>query len=239
MKDFLNKIHKFQGVLIVLLILTIILLWLGLKNVIQLGEFWINLSAGSATLIGTLFVIDVILDRRRKIELSEAHDTTKGDLTQLANMMVSYMAAPFKLTVFDYKRGDKDIKTWSEEVLNQILQDIKKQDKEKLLSSLDKGAWQHLQLNLMSIKPSLSENLLLYKELLPPEVLGKLLKLRKTFNSFYFFFGFAYEGFIRDGRRLPRDVIKGMADDLVQYFSDLEQLHNALKSWKGETKSNQ
>lgn len=232
MKDFLNKIHKFRGLLTVLLTLTIMLLWLGLKNMVNLGDFWVNLSAGSATLIGTLFVIDVILDRRRRTELAEARNTTKGDLTQLANMMVSYISAPFKLTVFNYERGDKDVETWSTEILSHILQEIKKRDKEKLLSSLSWNGWQHLQLNLMFIKPSLSENLLLYKELLPPEVLGKLLRLRKTFNNFYFYFGLLYEGFIRNKKALPSNVTKGMADDLEQYFSDLEQLFNALKNWK-------
>ena len=234
MKDFLNKIHKFQGLLIVLLIVTILLLWLGLKNIIELGDFWINLSAGSATLIGTLFVIDVILDHRKKLEFSEAHDTAKSDLTQLANMMVSYMAAPFKITVFNYERGDKDVEAWSTEVLGLILQDIKNRDKAKLLSGLNKDGWQHLQLDLMFIKPSLSENLLLYKEFLPPHVLGKLLKLRRTFSDFYFYFGLLYEGFIRDGKPLPDSAVKGMADDLNQYFSDLEQLFDVLKNWKND-----
>ena len=235
MKDFLNKIYKFQGLLIVLLIMTITLLWLGLRNMIELGDFWINLSAGSATLIGTLFVIDVILDRRKKIEFSEAHDTAKSDLTQLANMMISYMAAPFRLTVFNYERGTRDLETWSTEVLGHILQDIKKRDKTKLLSGLNKDGWQHLQLDLMFIKPSLSENLLLYKELLPPHVLGKLLKLRRTFSDFYFYFGLLYEGFIRDGKSSPDSAVKGMADDLDQYFSDLEQLYVTLKNWENET----
>lgn len=234
MKDFLNKIHKFRGLLAVLLTLTIILLWLGLRNVIGLGDFWINLSAGSATLIGTLFVIDVILTHRRKLEFSEAHDIAKGDLTQQANMMISYMSAPFKLTVFNYERGDKDLATWSAEVLSHIFQEIKKRNKEKLLSNLNWDGWQHLQLNLMLIKPSLSENLLLYKELLPPDVLGKLLKLRRTFNNFYFYFGLLYEGFIRGKKALPDNAIKGMADDLEQYFSDLEQLFKVLKNWEYE-----
>lgn len=234
MKEFLDKIHEFRGLLTVLFLVTIVLLLLGFSNTIKLGDFWINLSAGSATLIGTLFVIDVILDRRKKLEFSEAHDTAKSDLTQLANMMVSHMATPFKLTVFNYERGDKDVETWSTEVLGFILQDIKNRDKAKLLSGLNKEGWQHLQLNLMFIKQSLSENLLLYKEFLPPHVLGKLLKLRKTFNNLYFYFGLLYEGFIRDSRPLPDNAVKGVADDLNQYFSDLEQLFSVLKNWEND-----
>jgi len=236
MKDFFKRVQQFRSLLSFLSLLTIFLLWLGIKNVIQLGDFWINLSAGTATLIGTLFIIDVILDRRRKLEFNEARNMAKDDLTQLANMMISYMASPFKLTVLNYERGkeDNDLEKWSTEVLGHILQDIKKQDKVKLLSRLNNDGWQHLQLDLMFIKPSLSENLLLYKELLPARILGKLLKLRRTFNNFYFYFGLLYEGFIRDNRSLPDNAVKGMADDLNKYFSVLEQLCVVLKDWKDD-----
>lgn len=235
MKDFFQRIQQFRLLLSVLFVATILLLWLGVKNVIQLGDFWINLAAGTATLVGTLFIIDVILDRRRKTELREAHDTAKTDITQLTNMLISYMASPFKITVFNYERGTQDVETWSDQVLSHILEDIKKRDKLKLLSSLNKDGWEHLQLDILSIKPSLSETLSLYKDLLPPEILGKMLKLRRSFNNFYYSFGLLYIGFITDNKAIPTHLLEGLANDLSEYFLDVEHLLNAIQNWKNET----
>ena len=235
MKDFFKKVQQFRSLILLLFISIIILLWLGVKDVFQLGDFWINLAAGAATLIGTLFIIDVILDRRRKTELREAHDTAKVDIAQLTNMLISYMASPFKITVFNYERGTQNVEVWSNEVLGHILEDIKKRDKLKLLSSLNKDGWEHFQLNLLSIKPSLSETLTLYKELLPPEILGKVLKLRRSFNTFYYSFGLLYIGFITDNKAIPAHLLEGLANDLSVYFLDVEHLLNALKNWGDET----
>lgn len=235
MKDFFQRIQQFRLLLSALFVATILLLWLGVKNVIQLGDFWINLAAGTVTLVGTLFVIDVILDRRRKTELREAHGTAKVDIAQLTNMLISYMASPFKITVFDYERGTQNIEVWSNEVLGHILEDIKKRDKLKLLSSLNKDGWEHFQLNLLFIKPSLSETLALYKELLPPEILGKILKVRRSFNNFYYSFGLLYIGFITDNKAIPTHLLEGLENDLSEYFLDVEHMLNTLKNWKNET----
>lgn len=235
MKDFFQKVQQFRSLIFLLFVSTIISLLLGIKNVLGLGDFWINLAAGVATLIGTLFIIDVILDRRRKTELREAHDTAKTDITQLSNMLISYMASPFKITVFNYERGTQDLEVWSDQVLSHILEDIKKRDKLKLLSSLNKDGWEHLQLDILSIKPSLSETLSLYKDLLPPEILGKMFKLRRSFNNFYYSFGLLYIGFITDNKAIPTHLLEGLANDLSKYFLDVEHLLNAIQNWKNET----
>lgn len=213
-----------------------------------IGDFWINLSASAIAVILTVFFIDFLLERHKEIKWKDGKTTAKEDTAELINMLISYIAAPLGFTVFNYKReGTEDLDQWSSQVIEHIFEDIQRRNLSQLLNGMTKDKWQHLELNLLFLKQGLSENIQLYGEILPPELFGKLLKVRRSFNKFYFSFGLISDLFTKDesewplnkkgveqNRLIRKTLLDGFTKDLKDYFSNLAELLLEFKKWKNE-----
>lgn len=252
MKDFLNKILQFKVLLTILVILTIFFLYLGVKNVIGLTDFWINLSAGFLTLIGTLFVVDVLLERQKKIKWQEAHNIAKLDLQLLSNMLVSHLCSPLGVNIFSIPSLLRSTIDWDkEDVIAQIqklncelLSEVKSNKPQQLLNNMRPENWRNLHLNLILLKSILIETIGLYKEILPPEILGKLLSVNNKFSSFYKMFSLVPDLFTQEennwppnklgqeqNRKIRVDLMKSFECDLDSLFREIEKFIKILEDW--------
>lgn len=251
MKDLFVKILQFKVLLLILIGLTTLYLCLGVKNVMGLADFWINLSAGIFTLIGTLFVVDVLLERQKKIAWQEAHDTAKSDLQLLGNMLVSHLGSPMGVNILSIYSIPRDKIDWSKDVLieiqkinYEILSHFKGNKLRQLLNSMRPENWQSLQSNLILLKSTLTESTSLYKEVLPPKVLGKLLSVNSKFLSFYKMFSLVPDLFTQgennwppnklgkeQNRKIRVDLMKSFERDLDSLFREIEKFIKILEDW--------
>lgn len=231
--------------MIVLAFAFIIFLTLAIYNVWRIQDLWWNLCADALTVSATLLVIDFLLEKRRERDWREVEKSAQIDLNQLKNMLISYISNPFGENVVNYEpRTGETIKDKSEDCLEQILEKMEK----IVLSRIDYlniKQWQHMELNLMFIKPAISDYLSVYQRNLPSNVLGKLLNVRRKFNSYHLSFGLLSDLLTKEESQWPennggvkqsRQIRATMLDDhkkyLLGYFRELKNLVKVIRKWE-------
>ncbi|KKT58107.1 MAG: hypothetical protein UW51_C0006G0194 [Candidatus Amesbacteria bacterium GW2011_GWA1_44_24] len=211
-------------VIFILLVVLAIIFYFFSFHLQNMRDYLVNLSAGSISALLTVFLIDLLRERNKEIKWGQAKTIATEDIVELSTMLVSYMTIPFGYKVTDYKQDNKDLKKWGFSILKQILNDIQKKDISNLFRQLSYDKWEHLELNLLFIKPTLTDYIQTYSEILAPDLLGKMLKVRRTFNKFYYLFGLANIGFIKDKKPLDKVLLNGLAEDLNTYFDSVNEL---------------
>lgn len=211
-------------VIFVLLVVLAIIFYFFSFRLQNMRDYLVNLSAGSISALLTVFLIDLLRERNKEIKWGQAKAIATEDIVELSNMLVSYMTISFGYKVTDYKQDNKDLKKWGFSTLRQILNDIQKKDISNLFRQLSYDKWGHLELNLLFIKPALTDYIQTYSEILAPDLLGKMLKVRRNFNKFYYLFGLANTGFIKDKKPLDNVLLNGLAEDLNTYFDSVNEL---------------
>ena len=117
-----------------------------------------------------------------------------------------------------------------------------------LLRRAAKEQWQRFETNLPMIRMDLLNSITFYKEILPPTILGKLLSIRSTFESFYRMFGIFPDLFTREEKDWPlnkfgqnqnqeirKTFLKLFERNLRDYFTEVEEFLNVLEQWKSQT----
>lgn len=246
MSNFWHRIRQLKRILLALLLFAFASLYLWLSNAFGANDLWVNLLASFITLMLTLFLIDYLLEQRANARFRDAYSIAKWDLKKLANMCVSYMAEPLGFTVFRYEseRGGRSLDEWSSEVIDRMLRDIRASDILNILQGMNPERWKRFAIDITFVKINLSESLNLYGEILPPELLGKFLKVNSSFaelsNSFVLFSDLftkeesswpANRGGVRQNRLIREIQLPHHARYLNAYFSHVAEFYEGLNSW--------
>ena len=204
----------------------------------RFNDLSVNLCAGCLTAIIVAFVVEYLRRRENKQRLFEVDITAKSDIGLLANMLISYMASPLGYLTPDYLSGSEHTRKSIREGSISMLSEILNADVESILEHMQVKEWRHFAVNISLIKNSLSEDLKIYGSVLPPEILGKILSVRKAFNSISdFSFALFIDLFTKEeedwpvnksgqekNRELRNSQIPIIARDLKKYFSEVQQL---------------
>ncbi len=238
MKKIIAVIKENKKLIIILLLCSFISFALGFCFDNKFGDFFINLSASFVIIIFTIFIVDKLLKEREIRKYKEAYNIAKDDLLSLRNMLISHMSEPLGFVV-----GSGGVKNATNELLK-ILKKVSEIDLEEKLKGMTIKDWEHLQINLPFIRMSLSYKINLYSNLIPIDVLGKLLAVNKEFESFYMMFGFLpglfvkeqkywpiKKGRLENGKIIRGQIINKMSQDLKNYYCAVDEFSN-LDYWK-------
>lgn len=187
-KDFLNKAKRYHPILFFCLISTLLFFDIALLDLFSLNEFWFGLSSGFVVLIFTIFIIDVLLEKRRASEIEEATGMAKRDLNMLTISMVLTLASNLGEKIDSKDINDLNIPF--EDTVSQIRDKtiskmLQRDYIKELISYMEFDRWKKLEQNLSSIYGDLNEILSLYRTFLSPTILGKLLKIRNEFKNLH------------------------------------------------------
>jgi len=243
---FWRRVRQLKPILIALLLLVFIFLYLWSFDVFGASDLWVNLLASLITLVFTLFLIDYLLEQRASARFRDAYSIAKWDLTKLSNMCVSYMAEPLGFTIFRYEseRNGRSLEEWSSEAITRMLRDIRASDILNILQRMNPERWKRFAVDITFVKINLSESLNLYGEILPPELLGKFLKVNSSFvelsNSFVLFSDLftkeennwpANRGGVEQNRLIREIQLPHHAKYLNAYFKHVAEFYEGLNSW--------
>lgn len=246
MKNLLNN-HSKIIIFVFLSLLTIVSLWISYSSSFSstTRNLFTNLAAGGITAVLTIFGVDQIIKRSNEAKWKEAKKTAKSEMEYLTNMLASHLEIPLGFKITDYEVNSNSIEQGARTVLKQIIDEILNKDMDQLLQRMTTEKWGQLLMNLFLIRQSLSETTQLYSSILPPEILGKLLKTKRIFQNFYFSFGLVPELFTKDQSNWPSNkggvennksirasLLKGFSMDLKQYFEELKALITLVDNWK-------
>ncbi len=205
-------------------------------------SLFIHLVAGFIGSIITIWGIEFWRKKKFEMKWGKAKDVAKEDIIQLRNKLVSYIGGPMGFQFTQYGSTEEILGSRSEEIVKAMVDDINSHDFDEILNKLSIDQWNSFQVNLPLIRLSLFEGLQLYKEILPPEILGQLLRVNRIFNRFYFTFGFVPDLFTKDedywpinkggikkNREIRAGLIKSLAKDLKDYFEKIDILIDLLR----------
>jgi len=206
----------------------------------------INLVAAIFGSIITIWGIEFIRRKHMEIRESTAKTMVRDEIIQLKNTMVSYIAGPLGFSALKYEYNTKEnIEKWGEVVIKDIVNNILKQDLLVILEQLDTNGWFYFKTNISSIRSALLEKIQLYKEVLPPEILGQLFKINKICSNIWVTFNLMPELFTEKENNWPSSgsmieslrsarniLIKSLSRDLKYYFESINVLIKLLEEIK-------
>jgi hypothetical protein len=211
------------------------------------SDLFLNLSAGGVSSLFTIFVIDKLIKDNENKKWKDAWDTSKSELIVLSNMLASYVSAPLGYKTTSYDIDPQEIEKSSREAVKLIVNEINNADMDALVTKMSAKSWEHLQINLTFIFYSLNQSVQIYSQIIPPEVLGKLLKTRKDFFSFYNSFGLLPElftkpqskwpenkGGIKNNLSIRKNLLLSFANSLSNYYKSLDELIAIIDEWKSK-----
>jgi hypothetical protein len=206
-----------------------------------------NLCAGCATAIIVIWGIEHLRKKGNMQRFAEVNKVAQSDIDSQATMLVWYMANPLHFSIFDY---EYDKNGYTHELIRKanksVLKDILKSDLQGVLVRFEVKDWKHLAMNVALIKVALDENVKIYGNVIPPEILGGILAVRKAFNALSnFSFPILIDLFVKEesewpinksgierNRELRANQITLIARDLKEYFSRVKYLVNLLDELK-------
>ena len=126
-----------------------------------------------------------------------------------------------------------------------LLNDILSIDFLKKLNNLSTANWKHLETDLIFIKHELSNKIQLYSNLIPPEILGKLLIVNKEFESLNSLFGLLPDLFTKEQSEWPPNdkglqnnirirttLLTKLAENFKEYFVSVKNFSDVLEGWE-------
>ena len=238
-----TKIIIFSGLILFILLSLWISYFSSFSTITK--DLFVNLSAGGLASLFTIFGIDLLIQRSNEAKWAEAKKTAQSDMIYLTNMLASHFEIPLGFKIIDYQVDDQNIEENARKILRSIIDEILKRDMQKLLEAMTTDTWGQLLLNLFLMRQSLTEASQLYISILPPEILGKLLAVRRSFQNFYFSFGLVPElftkqqsewpsnkGGVENNKSIRASLLNGFTKDLKQYFGQLKLLMTLIDEWK-------
>ncbi|MEK9146798.1 MAG: hypothetical protein AAB639_01210 [Patescibacteria group bacterium] len=240
-----NRILKYKILLIILSLLSIINLIISKNTQGVLSNLSVNLSAIFIGVIFTVFIFDEIVMRQKENEYQEAYLNSKDDLILLANMMVTYLREPFGFK-FPLEKIDtsKNLNDESSRVNRESIKEVITHLKSHMLAA-SVSDWKRLVMNIFFLRQELSQVIPLYKEIIPPNLLGKVLSLGKSFKTFDYSFALLADLFVNEPKDWPKNKL-GQANNvrirnnqlltLEKNINDIlnktELLFNELDKWR-------
>lgn len=201
------RIRRYFSVLIILVLFVLVFYVLWWFKVWGLQDLWVNLVAGWITLIGTMFLIDHLLEQRKQAEWKEASSVTQEDLIKLSNMLISYISSPLGLSVLNYKDFSSAVSAEEgEKILLHIVEDLLLMDLNKKLLQLRNENWRSFHSALIYINKELYDSVVVHNTVLTPTVLGKLLRVRKSFNDLFSFFVLIPDLLVNEEKDWPQNA---------------------------------
>ena len=204
----------------------------------KLDDLYINLAASTVFILVTLIIVDSFIssDKNKKYKL--AHSVAKEELLRLRNQLVMYVANPL----------GHEIRHTTPDTINENVQQVLSQmlvlNYNGVVTLLKVDQWKHIQLNLVLIRTDLLEKLFLYKDLVPPKILGALLTVNREFQSLYTLFGLFSDLLTKEEKDWPINeygharnaFLRGvylikLSDQFPAYFRAVESLTNVLFTW--------
>lgn len=209
------------------------------------SDLLINLAAGGISSLFTIFVIDWLIQENENRKWKDAKTTARSEMITLTNMLTSYISTPLGYKPTDYQINPKDVEASSRKVIKQIVEQLQSQNWKTLLDGLTIKKWEHLQINLLFIHPTINQSVQLYSQVLPPEVLGKLLIVRKDFHNLYNSFSLVPElftksqanwpenkGGLENNKSIRQSLLESFSKELKDYFTHLSDLIKIIDDWK-------
>jgi len=236
--------QKIELIITALLLVLAYILWYfsGRVSILYQGLL-VNLCAGTVGSVITIWGIEFLRKRQAKTFLTEARGVTKIHMTRLMNMLVSHIASPLGISVMQYELDRENL--GSNAVIKHIANDLKQKNIQEILRKMSVENWKNLALNLPVIRAELSDTFLLYKDVLPVVVIGKLLNVKMAFDNFYKLFGGFHDLFVNEESGWPRNesgieknrevrelLMKNFANELKEYFIKISVLFNLLDKIK-------
>ena len=208
----------------------------------NLNALLVNLSAGCVTALIVVAVVERLRKSENEQKFAEIRKISKSDIGLQANMLISHMATPLGFSIYNYDNGTTHTPESIRKSSQLMLDDILKSDLNEILKKMSVADWRHLMQNLIILKYSLTENIRVYGNVLPPEVLGKILAVRKAFNSLNdFSFAVFMDLFVQEekdwrpnkfgadrNRQIRASQLPLIARDVKNYFSEVKQLSELL-----------
>lgn len=220
----------------------IFFLFLRIHNVWSLEDIWSNLATGFITIIGTIFVIDALLDKRRVDEFKDANKVTKDALLILSNNLINNILIPISdekthLRIFSLsKHTSISTESYAKKLLNLALTTNLIKDS---LKSMELDQFKFLERDLSKVKSSLTRTTRLYYHLLSPKILGKLLMTGELLESYHSAFEMFAQSFVYNPityRKNPKAVIslkegllEAMESSMRNYLTHLKELVDEIK----------
>ncbi len=239
-----NKILKYKSLFFILSSLSISSFIIGA----YVDEPWKSLLVNlCATFIGTIFtvlIVDEIITRQKESEYAEAYKNAYEELTTLASMMISYIRDSFKIG-FDFNLDmSKDLEEQTTRITRQTIKEVPLKLRAKM-EAATVDDWKRLVMNIFLIRHKLGQVVPLYKDTIPPNVLGKLLSLKKSFETFDYTFGLLADLFINEPENWPKNNLghkhnlnirntqmANLENNIKDIFNKADLLLKELEKWK-------
>ncbi len=209
----------------------------------SLNALLVNLSAGCVTALIVIIVVERLRKKENELKFAEINKISKSDIGLQANMLISYMASPLGFSIYNYSNDEAG---YTPELIRKnsrlMLEDILKNDLNVVTEKMSVTDWRHFAQNLTMIKYSLTENIRVYGNVLPPEILGKILAVRKAFNNLNdFSFAVFMDLFVQEekdwrpnkfgndrNKKLRAGQLPRIDEDLKKYFSEVKEFFELL-----------
>ncbi len=137
----------------------------------------------------TVFVIQKILTNREAKKWKEAESVMNQELGLLTNKLRSHFREPMNISIKGHKfniDNKNEIEELQAKLFNDLIQNL-----DLCIEKMTEKNWKSLELNLTILKQDLYEAVIIYQNLLPGQIFGKLLRIKSLFNIFYEQFGIA------------------------------------------------
>ena len=253
MKDFITRIKKFKLLLLILILLFEVSLYSGLTLQGRVGDFLINISAGIITIVGTLFVVDILIEKRKKEESKEIFYNAKEELIYLTRVLIGFIEGALRFEdSLDMSREIssklKETELEKFENLDFTLIKIKyfKKSIKKVLIKAEKEEWERLIENLEGLRPRILECISLYEKILPGNIFGNLLSVKRLYDDLSSFINISKPLLVTDKKIIitlrekkleknyketKKKFVSIIEKKIRQYFLKTEELRNSLDKW--------
>ncbi|XOB42234.1 MAG: hypothetical protein ACKKMP_02635 [Candidatus Nealsonbacteria bacterium] len=212
-----------------------------LLNSVSLEGLGSNLMAELMGILISIGIISFIIEHMRERRWSEVKDVARKDLTMLTNMLRTYFREPLGVRILEQENINYSDKKELEKLQNRLFEEVI-QKLDSRVRSMRLEDWQHFKLNLASLRRELNQFFNLYQDRLPPEILGKLLKVNSSFKRVYNSFGLCMDLLTNPEDKWPtfrqghqqaiavREVmLRGLIEDLGDLFGDIKELQKIIE----------
>ena len=214
-----------------LIILSFITFLISLYLSGPLNGWLINISSGFISSLTIIFGIDALRFKRAEIRKKRGKDIAKKDLQRLANMFISYLLFPIGVLSHEQDSLSKEIgENWSSSTNELVLNKALQGDFIYYVSKISPDVLRNLKINFSMVSGELRDDLIFYAELVPSEIYGELLNVRRAFNEVITMFSLWEPFLFRQGDNHEMQY-KTIADSLINYTMRVDDFTKVLGGW--------
>lgn len=224
----MNRILKYRALFFILSLLSLFSVIGSTRTEGIISDLLVNLGATFIGGIFTVFIFDEILTRQKESEYKEAYLNSREDLNMLSNMMISYLREPFGFKFPSEKiDSSKNLEDEGTRINRESIKQVTGQLKPHMVAA-SVNDWKRLVMNIFMLRQKLGQIIPLYKDIVPPSVLGKALSLKKSFEAFDFSFGLLADLFVNEPSHWPKNNL-GQANNIRIRNNQLNTLEKNMR----------